>query len=124
MAPWVAILLLALLALCAAAGLVLRGAFVADAPGFLWVWDAGLALTAVATLASFVFLGRLRIEIDGAALRVRLGFAPGCALRIPLDAITRAEAVRYEPIREFGGWGIRRGTTAGGPAATPSTFPY
>lgn len=70
----------------------------------------------VAGIALFAML-RLTTEVDAQQLRVR--FAPFVNKRIPLSQITRAEVVEYHPLKEYGGWGIRRGkegwayTTAG-----------
>lgn len=50
---------------------------------------------------------RLITEVDERELRVR--FAPFINKRIPLTELSRAEIVEYHPLKEYGGWGIRRG---------------
>ena len=56
---------------------------------------------------------KLIIEVrpDGLCFR----FAPfhRSFRRIPLDKIEHFEAVKYSPIGEFGGWGLRRGWRGG-----------
>jgi len=55
------------------------------------------------------FAGRLVTEVrpDGLYIRfVPFHFRPN---HIPLEGVTACEARTYRPIREYGGWGIRRG---------------
>jgi len=50
---------------------------------------------------------RLTVEVDERELRVR--FAPFVNKRIPHSELKSAEALEYHPLRQYGGWGIRRG---------------
>ena len=90
-----------------------------------WVW----ALLALVLLHSIVYVGldhgnwtptsfilvgivlfamlRLTTEVDDRELRVR--FAPFVNKRIPHSDIKSATAVEYHPLKQYGGWGIRRG---------------
>lgn len=48
---------------------------------------------------------QLIVEVD--AERVRVRYIPFIDRSIPLSDIGSCEAKRYQPIRDFGGWGIR-----------------
>ena len=50
---------------------------------------------------------RLTTEVDESELRVR--FAPFVNKRIPHAEIKSAAAIEYHPLKQYGGWGIRRG---------------
>jgi hypothetical protein len=55
------------------------------------------------------FAGRLVTEVRPGGLYIRFvpfHFRPN---HIPLEGVTECEALTYKPIREYGGWGIRRG---------------
>jgi len=59
----------------------------------------------MAILANLLYL---RTTVDDEALVVIFGYAfPMYRQRIPLGEIRSAEAVTYNPLREYGGWGIR-----------------
>lgn len=45
--------------------------------------------------------------IDAEGLRVRFGLIPSYRVTIRLEEIESAEVVTYDPIRDYGGWGIR-----------------
>ena len=49
---------------------------------------------------------RLRVRVEPDHLQVH--WVPFIYKSIPLARITRWQAVTYHPLREFGGWGIRR----------------
>ena len=85
----------------------------ASDPGISWLWDAAFVPSILAIPAVMQWLGRLEILVDGDALRLRFGFWRPYEKRIPLADVLRAEAVRYRPIRQFGGWGIRWGRFGG-----------
>ncbi|MFC7044514.1 hypothetical protein ACFQH6_03015 [Halobacteriaceae archaeon GCM10025711] len=55
----------------------------------------------------FLWSVRLTTAVDEDGVAVRLSPLHPTARRIPLDAIDGYEAVRYRPLLEFGGWGIR-----------------
>jgi hypothetical protein len=65
-----------------------------------WVWLG----TAVVFPAGFL-CWRLKTSVTPTTLRVRFAGLPGW--RIPLESVALAEAVRVEPMRDFGGWGWR-----------------
>ena len=71
---------------------------------------ATLALTLAAPLAVLAWLMCMRLETEvrdeGLWIRFRAGWF---ARTYSWNRIERAEAVEYRPLREFGGWGIRRG---------------
>ncbi len=48
---------------------------------------------------------RLVTELDSSCLRVR--FSPFVRKEIPLSDIVYWKARTYDPIREYGGWGVR-----------------
>lgn len=50
---------------------------------------------------------RLVTEVDATGVRVR--FAPLPGRLIPWPAIAAVRVVRYRPLRDFGGWGLRWG---------------
>ena len=60
-------------------------------------------------LAMWGLLGRLHVRVLTNALRVSFGQAPLIHKLIPITDIEAVDAVRYSPLREFGGWGIRFG---------------
>ncbi len=72
-----------------------------DAP---WGMFAGLAAT-MGLL--YLLLFRMTTEVDEQEIRVHFGFIPSYRWRLPIDQIVKALAAEYDPIREYGGWGIR-----------------
>ncbi len=52
-------------------------------------------------------MGPMTTVIDGEALRVRFGLLTLYRRSFPFETIESAEVVIYNPIREYGGWGIR-----------------
>lgn len=54
-----------------------------------------------------LLLGGLLVEVRPEGLRFGLGNARLLRGRIAWNDIARLESVRYRPIREFGGWGLR-----------------
>jgi len=70
-------------------GLVIATAFALLLP--LWLWNVRLIIEVTDTKLEFVMWLMWRRR------------------RIPLEEIERAEAVSYRPLRDYGGWGIRRG---------------
>ncbi len=50
----------------------------------------------------------MRTSVDSDGISVVFGFLFPLYMRhIPMDSISQAEAVRYEPLQDYGGWGIR-----------------
>lgn len=64
------------------------------------------------------FFALLRLETRLEADRLVVHFFPLRRRVFPLEALRSAEAVRYRPLADYGGWGIRLG--AGGWAYTVS----
>jgi hypothetical protein len=67
-------------------------------------WVVALMLAVVLLLGALLSL-RLTTTVRPDGVSVRYGFL--YSTRVPLSEITLAEAVRYAPVREYGGWGIR-----------------
>jgi hypothetical protein len=66
---------------------------------------AGVALSI--PLAVQLLFGRLRVRVTRSSLHLAFGYTPFITRVIEFHDITGMEAVRYRPLREFGGWGIR-----------------
>jgi len=56
-----------------------------------------------------VFFGGTTVLVETRAVRVHLGRLPVVSKRILYEDILGLESVRYHPIKEFGGWGVRFG---------------
>jgi hypothetical protein len=67
-------------------------------------WVVALLLAVVLLLGALLSM-RLTTTVRADAISVRYGFL--YRTRVPLAEITRAEAVQYAPLRDYGGWGIR-----------------
>ncbi|HEY7368564.1 MAG TPA: hypothetical protein VIA29_01670 [Thermoanaerobaculia bacterium] len=77
--------------------------FYEETQGFgLWIWAV---LGLVALLVVMLLSMRLSTRVDAEAVTVRYGFL--YSARIPVSEIVKAQAVRYRPLRDYGGWGIR-----------------
>lgn len=55
----------------------------------------------------WLLLFRMVTEVDSERLRVSFGWIPTYRCAFRLADILQTEKVKYQPIREFGGWGIR-----------------
>jgi hypothetical protein len=53
-----------------------------------------------------VLTGRWRVTVDRTGLRAR-GVLGWPSAVVALDEVVRADVVRVDPLREFGGWGFR-----------------
>jgi len=62
-----------------------------------------------ALLLYMYFAGRLETEVRSDGLYIRFIPFHFKSSHIPLDGVTECEALTYRPIRDYGGWGIRRG---------------
>jgi hypothetical protein len=60
-----------------------------------------------------IVFGRLVIIVDEQTVYVAFGLFGWPAQRISLNTIQKSSVVDYKPIRNFGGWGIRRGRLNG-----------
>lgn len=85
---------------------------IGNGPGEMPVWAAFLCglLGLGVPGGLYAFFGQLRSRVTEEEIDIRWGFLEVIKKKIPLDSIKNAEAVKYSPIREFGGWGIRYGT--------------
>ncbi len=54
-----------------------------------------------------VLVGGTTVLVETGALRVHLGLVPLLSKRVHYADIRSLESVRYHPIKEFGGWGLR-----------------
>ncbi len=61
-----------------------------------------------------IFCFRFRFEVDNRFVRVRMGMFCIPIFWLPFDSIASVETTKFNPIRDFGGYGIRsgKGTTA------------
>lgn len=78
-------------------------AVLGTATGRWWFAAAVAALVATLVLA----LLRWTVVVDRAGLTARPALGP--ALHVPLDEVEHAEVVRVDPLRQYGGWGLRSG---------------
>ena len=62
----------------------------------------------VLLLMVWIYLGELRTEVRDDELVVHF-FLLWKRKRIPIQEVRSCRAVTYSPIRDYGGWGIRRG---------------
>ncbi len=70
-------------------------------------------LVGLALLAIPLLFGRLAILVDEQNLTATWGYLNWPQKTIPLSMIQKAEIIDYQPIRQFGGWGIRCGRIDG-----------
>lgn len=52
-------------------------------------------------------VGGMTVRVDDTGIFIHLGKAPLLHRRVSFDEIEALDVVRYRPIKEFGGWGIR-----------------
>lgn len=117
---WVLLVILAIFLACGSGYLSGRGAVASEAPGMTWLWDLFWGFSLAVPLLALLLLGRLQLLVRDGSLCVRFGFVAMQVKEIPLSTIERAEVVRYAPIRQFGGWGLRKGMHEGAPTAVYS----
>jgi len=67
-----------------------------------WVW-------LIALIGLLVVGGALALRLTTAVTReqITVRYGPLYSVRIPVAEVARAEALRYRPLRDYGGWGIR-----------------
>jgi len=58
-------------------------------------------------LAIETLLGGLTVRVEESRILLHLGSVPLVRRTVPLSEIVSLASVRYHPIRDFGGWGIR-----------------
>jgi hypothetical protein len=77
--------------------------FYEETQGFApWIWAI---LGVVALLIVLLLSLRLTTRVDAESVTVRYGFL--YSAKIPVTEIVKAQAIRYRPVRDYGGWGIR-----------------
>lgn len=76
-----------------------------DMPGRLRLASVTF-MAAAGALVQWLVAG-LTVRLYRDEMKVGLGSAAAIAKRIRYDDILRTESVRYSPLREFGGWGVR-----------------
>jgi hypothetical protein len=67
------------------------------------------ALLLVGPLIFWALVGRLHVRVTHTSLVIGFGHLPLIQKHIPFSDIAEIEPVKYRPIVEFGGWGIRWG---------------
>jgi hypothetical protein len=79
-------------------------------------WDTDLPATARLPVAAGIvgmglaieaFLGGLTVLVQESRILMHLGRIPLIRRTVPFVEIRSLESVRYHPLRDFGGWGIR-----------------
>ncbi len=60
-----------------------------------------------APLVVWALFGKLTIGVLPSEIRIAFGSLGLFRKSVPMERIRRVEAVRYKPLTEFGGWGIR-----------------
>jgi hypothetical protein len=68
---------------------------------------AGAFVLAPMILLIWALTSPMKTWIDAEGLRVRFGLIPSYGVTIRFDEIASAKVVDYDPLREYGGWGIR-----------------
>jgi hypothetical protein len=95
---------------------VLWGAVTAACYPVLAGWDTGLPLLGRLSISAGclvfaagieVLLGGLTVQVKESRLFMHLGRVPLVRRSVAFEDITSLEAVRYRPIRDYGGWGVR-----------------
>lgn len=69
----------------------------------------GVLVLALVAMVTQVAVAGLSLKLYHDDLVVGLGFVGWISKRVAYGDIERLESVRYHPIREFGGWGVRFG---------------
>jgi hypothetical protein len=94
----------------------LWGAIVASSYPLLAGWGEAVPLpqrlvivgaVGVVGAAVEVFLGGLIVRVEQTRVFMHLGVLPLVRRSVPFSEIVSLESVRYQPLREFGGWGVR-----------------
>ncbi len=97
-------------------GWILWGSLAASALPFVFGWDTDSAmlgrLFAIAALLGLgwaiqVLFGGLNARVQETRLFIYMGSIPLIKKSVPFADVKSLESVRYRPIAEFGGWGIR-----------------
>jgi hypothetical protein len=70
---------------------------------------SSVAVLVMGPLAMWALVGSLRVRVTHSSLLIGFGRLQWIQKHLPFSEITGIEPVRYSPIREFGGWGVRFG---------------
>lgn len=109
--PWWVVVLLVAVAVAGATATVgdaVRGA----ALGRVDLLVRGLLLTGGVLflgVAARSLFGRLRVVVTRTSIKLTYGYTRLIEKLVTFEEIEDVEPVRYSPIREFGGWGLRYG---------------
>ncbi len=96
---------------------VLWGALILSAYPILAGWDTDLPIAlrlpiaaGILTLGAAIqtLLGGLTVRVQETRVLLHLGRVPLVRRTVPFGDIRALESVVYRPLREFGGWGVRR----------------
>ena len=102
---WVHLLVWGGVAIAAGAGFA-NAENVTD-PDFLPTIGIPVAIAGLIPLFFYGLFGYLSAQVTEAGISLRWGPVGWIRKFIPFETITKAEAVTYSPLMEFGGWGIR-----------------
>ncbi|MDE2508963.1 MAG: hypothetical protein KGM43_17295 [Planctomycetota bacterium] len=80
-----------------------------DAAGHsaIYAWPFAIGVSVVAPINLVFWILRMTTEVAPGEIRVWFGRVPTFRRSICTAAITRVEVVRFRPIRDHAGWGIR-----------------
>ncbi len=81
---------------------------VGEGPGF-WISLAIFAFAGGLLLLLPIFCCRFRFEVDDRYVRVRMGLLGIPVFWLPFDSIASVETMKFNPLMDFGGYGIRYG---------------
>ena len=98
-AAWVHLVMIA----CVLPGTV--AAILAEDPGARWT----IAICVVIIVAVYGLFTPMTVRVDSERVAVDFGRFGWPRWRFPISEISSAETVEFAPLRDFGGWGIRRG---------------
>ena len=73
----------------------------------LYAWPFAIGVSVVAPINLVFWILRMTTEVAPGEIRVWFGRVPTFRRAIATAAITRVEVVRFRPIRDHAGWGIR-----------------
>jgi hypothetical protein len=109
--PWWVYALLALMVGLGVAGMAWRPAHDPAPPARAWAVEVPLVLAVGLALPTVLVVGVLRMttEVRPGQLHIWFGWVPTIRRVVVLEGVERLEVVRYRPLRDHKGWGIRAG---------------
>jgi len=109
--PWVA----AIVWSGALAGAILSFRALSDPVqgGGLYAAVMGCSILVVVPIAIQVLFGRFRVRVTRTSLRLSFGYTPFIKRIVEFEDVEAMASIRYSPLREFGGWGIRSSIRGG-----------